>query len=456
MAAPTTSSMPTGISSSRSISGTDTSTRRSATGRRASSPTRTASSGCHRRAGASAATSAASGGIGAVGARQGVVAADTMEYQDGKPGGFDPHKRIPDMDADGIDAAFLYPSLGLFSGAIHDPQLAAAVCRAYNRWLADYCKPYPDRLFGVAMLPMQEVELAIEEMRFARKELGFKGGFLRPNPYNNKMIHDPDYEPFWAAAEDLDFSIGFHEGASGRHAAGRHRPLRRARGARHIITHTMEMMLACLSVIWGGVCEKHPKIRIGFLESGGGWIAPWLDRMDRHFDDQGFNDSGLKTRPSEMFQRNCWISFEPVEGSLKVLADYIGAAQDHVGDRLPAPGRVLPRRARRWSDKQLEGLSRRDQAPGHGRRRDGLLRPELTKKNVTTKGTKDSRRSQGNFPSCPLRILCVLRGDELIFHAEEMPWRAPTTSSMPTGICSSRSICGTDYIDPATATGRRG
>ena len=86
------------------------------------------------------------GGIGAVGARQGIVAADTMEYKEGKPGGFDPHKRIPDMDADGIDAVFLYPSLGLFSGAIHDPQLAAAVCRAYNRWLADYCKPYPDRL----------------------------------------------------------------------------------------------------------------------------------------------------------------------------------------------------------------------------------------------------------------------------------------------------------------------
>ena len=60
------------------------------------------------------------------------------------------------------------------------------MCRAYNRWLADYCKPYPDRLFGVAMLPMQSVELAIEEMRFARKELGMRGGFLRPNPYNGR------------------------------------------------------------------------------------------------------------------------------------------------------------------------------------------------------------------------------------------------------------------------------
>ncbi|MBV9017312.1 MAG: amidohydrolase family protein, partial [Alphaproteobacteria bacterium] len=194
------------------------------------------------------------GRIGAVGARQGVVAADTMSYKDGKPGGFDPHARIPDMDADGIDAAFLYPSLGLFSGAIHDPELAAAVCRAYNRWLADYCKPYPDRLFGVAMLPMQSVDLAIAEMRFARNQLGFRGGFLRPNPYNNKMIHHPDYEPFWAAAEDLDFSIGFHEGASsGMPTVGVDRF--EGRGARHIISHTMEMMLACMAVIWGGVCE---------------------------------------------------------------------------------------------------------------------------------------------------------------------------------------------------------
>ena len=86
----------------------------------------------------------------------------------------------------------------------------------------------------------------------------------------------------------------------------------------------MEMMLAAMSVIWSGVCDRYPRVRIGFMESGGGWIAPWLDRMDRHFDDQGFNDSGLSMRPSELFQRNCWISFEPVEGCLGVLAEYIG------------------------------------------------------------------------------------------------------------------------------------
>src|ERR1041385_1467768 len=307
---------------SRSISGTNTWIPSIATARRVLSSIRRPARKSSTSRGSSSAASR--GWAASAGGGPGAVKAAEMKYNEGRPGGFDPHKRIPDMDLDGIDAAFLYPSMGLFAGAVHDPALAGALCRAYNRWLADYCTPYPDRLFGVAMLPMQSVEHAIEEMRFTRKDLGFKACFLRPNPYHgNKMINDPMYEPFWAAAEELDMAIGFHEGgSSGMPTVGIDRF--EGRAAQHIISHTMEMMLACLAVIWGGVCEKHPKIRIGFLESGGGWIAPWLDRMDRHFDDQGFNDSGLRTRPSELFQRNCWISFEPVEGSLKVLADSIG------------------------------------------------------------------------------------------------------------------------------------
>ena len=216
-------------------------------------------------------------------------------------------------------------SLGLFAGAVEDPGLAAGMCRAYNRWLADYCKPYPERLFGVAMLPMQSVELAIEEMRFARRELGFRGGFIRPNPYNEKMVHHPEYEPFWQMAEELDFSIGFHEGSTNAMPTVGVDRFANDRAARHMISHTMEMMLVAMAVIWGGVVDRHPKLRIAFLESGGGWIAPWLDRMDRHFDDQGFNDTAPSLRPTELFRRNCWISFEPVENSVAVLAEYIGA-----------------------------------------------------------------------------------------------------------------------------------
>lgn len=281
------------------------------------------------------------GHSGAIGARDGIVSDDTAKYVNGRPGGFDPHARIKDLDVDGIDAVFLYPTVGLFTGCARDPQLSAALCRAYNRWLADYCSAYPDRLFGVAMLPMQAVELAVEEMRFARKELGMRGGFVRPNPYNDRMLDHPVYDPLWAEAQELDFCLGIHEGAGGdMPTVGIDRF--EGRGAKHIISHTMEMMLAAMSIIWGGVVDRFPQVRIAFMESGGGWAAPWLDRMDRHFDDQGFNDSGLSMRPSELFRRNCWISFEPVEGSLDVLADYIGPNKILWATDYPHPDGFFP------------------------------------------------------------------------------------------------------------------
>jgi uncharacterized protein len=250
--------------------------------------------------------------------------------------------------------------------------LAAAMCRAYNRWLADYCRAYPDRLFGVAMLPMQSIELAIEEMRFARTQLGMRAGFLRPNPYNGRMLHHPDYTPFWKEVENLDFAIGLHEGASGgMPQVGVDRFT--TRGAKHIVSHTMEMMLAAMSVIWEGVCDRHPRVRIAFLESGGGWIAPWLDRMDRHFDDKGFNDSGLSMRPSELFQRNCWISFEPVEGSLTVLADYIGPHKILWATDYPHPDGFFPGAPKMIADRPgLSEATRREILGGGARRFYGL------------------------------------------------------------------------------------
>src|ERR1051326_2657325 len=134
------------------------------------------------------------GSLGAVGVRQGAVKLDSLKYAEGKKGGFDPHARIIDMDADGIDAAFLYPSLGLFAGAVENPELAAAMCRAYNRWLADYCKPYPDRLFGVAMLPMQSVALSAGGVGRARargealcaRKAGDARRFSAANPVSRK------------------------------------------------------------------------------------------------------------------------------------------------------------------------------------------------------------------------------------------------------------------------------
>jgi len=175
--------------------------------------------------------------IGAIGARKGSL--DSHQIHRGTERGFDPHARILIWIWMALMRLF-YPSLGLFSGARADPQLARRMCRAYNRWLADYCQPYPDRLFGVAMLPMQSWELAIEEMRYARQELGMRSGFLRPNPYTIACSTIQPYDPFWLST-GTRLCIGLHEGP----AVCRRWAFDRSRArSETIISHTMEMQLA--------------------------------------------------------------------------------------------------------------------------------------------------------------------------------------------------------------------
>lgn len=275
------------------------------------------------------------GFAGAMGARDGEVNDEEivdvsqvigLKYADARQGGFDPHARMPDMDRDGVDAAILYPTMGLFMDVVDNDAQSRANARAYNRWLADYCSAYPDRLLGVGCLPMLTVEGAIEELHFIAKELGFKAIFLRPNPYNGRSLHHPDFYPLWEACQDLDIAIGIHGGAAPivKNLGDDRFPVEEGNAIHHCAIHAFEMMAASASFIMGGVCEKFPKLRVGFLEAGGGWMAGWLDRMDRHVEDKGLNDTILTSLPTEIFQRQCFISYEPTEKSLALLAEMLG------------------------------------------------------------------------------------------------------------------------------------
>ena len=117
--------------------------------------------------------------------------ARTMSWDEIVPGGYDPHQRLKDMDLEGIEIAFFYPTLWLIYGDITDPQVAAAACRAYNNWLADFCLAYPQRFYGVAPLPLQNVEAAVTEMRRVVTELGMRAVFIRPNPFKRPSAQRP-------------------------------------------------------------------------------------------------------------------------------------------------------------------------------------------------------------------------------------------------------------------------
>jgi predicted TIM-barrel fold metal-dependent hydrolase len=266
-------------------------------------------------------------------------------YGDGRHGATDPKGRIEDLDLEGIDATMLYPTVGLAAAYEEDVLLAGAMARAYNTWLSDWCSDYPQRLYAVAMIPVQSVAVAVEELRFARSELGLKAAFLRPHDYKGRTIHSEEWYPFWAEAQDLDCPIAFHGGMPWPSPqTGADRFTADQAGAVHVVVHPFEQQLALVGLIHAGVFDRFPRLRVAFLESGGGWIVPVLERLERHYDQEQSPFSGRmsQNRPWDYFKENCWISFEPVEASLGLLADHIGPDKILWASDYPHPDGFFP------------------------------------------------------------------------------------------------------------------
>ena len=242
------------------------------------------------------------------------------QYLDFDRRGWGPDVQVEAMDAEGIDVAVLFPTRGLFAHAkeYDDNALAAAISRAYNNWLVEFCAHAPERMYGSAMVPAQNVEAAVQETRRAKEELGFRSIFLRPNPVRGRNWHHPVYDPLWAECERQNIAVGFHEGtpcelpvAVGERFDGEHEDLWMTE---HVAAHPVEAMYACLSMISGGVCERFPGLRVAFLEGNCSWLPFWLWRMDEHYE---VREATLKDKlplpPSEYFTRQCFAGVESDE-----------------------------------------------------------------------------------------------------------------------------------------------
>ncbi|MGH7857962.1 MAG: amidohydrolase family protein, partial [Candidatus Binatia bacterium] len=244
----------------------------------------------------------------------------TLTWDDVPKAAFDPHERLRVMDEEGIDVAVLYPTLWLLYGDLPDPRIAAAACRAYDDWMADFCKPSPRRLYGVAPMPLQSVEEAVKEMRRAVERLGFRSVFVRPNPFNGRRLCDPAYDPFWREAEGLGVPVAVHSSFGTRMpTVGDDRykdPF-----FFHMVCHPWEMQGACMDVVCGGVLEKFPRLKIAFLEAGVGWVAYWLDRMDGHYEKMAQYVPWLRRKPSETFGERCFVSLDPDERTLRAMVE---------------------------------------------------------------------------------------------------------------------------------------
>jgi predicted TIM-barrel fold metal-dependent hydrolase len=197
------------------------------------------------------------------------------------PGSFEPTG--PDgwkaflQDA-GIDSTVLYPSSALSYGRIVNNEYAVAVTRAYNDWLyQDYLQN--DRRFkGMALIPMQNPEAAVVELRRAVEELGMRGAML-PATGLKAHVGSPEYWPIYAEAERLGCCIGIHGGVH----SGLGFDDMNVYAAVHGLGHPFGQMISFAGILMNGIYDRFPGIRIGFLEGGVSWLLLCLERLHESY-----------------------------------------------------------------------------------------------------------------------------------------------------------------------------
>ena len=249
-------------------------------------------------------------------------------FGDALSSNFDPASNIRDMDREGVDVSVLFPTQGFYMmwADFIEPALAAAICRAWNNWVAEYCDYNRERLKSVFLVPLQDPQLAVEELRRAVNELGLVGVFWRPNVLCGRTLSSPDYFPVYEAAQELGVPICVHEGA--RTILPQAGSDRYSAFGRHVACHPLEQMLTCLNLCGDGVLERFPELKVGHLESGAGWAPFWLERMDEHWEHYSLGRSRVTSEePSFYFKRQCFISGEAGEDLLDIVAEHVG---DHV------------------------------------------------------------------------------------------------------------------------------
>ena len=251
------------------------------------------------------------------------------------PAAVDPHARVKWMDEQGIDTTILYPSLGLnWQSECEDAGLAAAHCRVYNDWIAAFCESYPQRLIPAASISLKDVNEGVKEIKRAVK-LGIGGVYLFPNPTNGIHYGDPYYDPFWAEVEDLGLPIGIHVSSTPGYIG--HHVIRDAGFNKNTwffsLAQKMDCQLCFMQFFHGAVFDRFPRLKVGVVESGCSWIAHMLDSMDAFA--EGDTSTPMKLRPSEYFERQCWITGEADERAFAAMAKVIGAERLHWGSDYP-------------------------------------------------------------------------------------------------------------------------
>jgi len=282
-------------------------------------------------------------------------------FEDVPRGGYDPEQHLADMRLDGVAGEVLYPSQGLFYFKVADPRLMSAIFRAYNDWLAEFCRADPARLKGIAMVNVDDVAEGVAELTRAAK-LGFAGAMITEYPLEDRRYDLPDYEPFWAAAEALGIPLSLHT-ATRRQGKIRGAGEKTLRDATSRATKAFSPATSLCDMIFSGVFERHPRLQVAVVEFELSWAAHMLSTMDYTYRERHeealyrFRDG---MRPSDFFHQNVFLSFQEDAIGIR-LRDVIGVDRMMWGSDYPHSESTFPQ-SRKILAEILAGVPEAEQA----------------------------------------------------------------------------------------------
>jgi predicted TIM-barrel fold metal-dependent hydrolase len=271
-----------------------------------------------------------------------------IRERQGNPAVEDPVERLRWMDGEGVYLNVVYPYPAWFSFAT-DPVIAAAGCRALNRWAAWFAGHDRDRLKPAMMLPVLHPELALAEFRYASEELGLEVVFAAPTPHRDRRWSDPAFDPLWGAMQDAGAVMMFHEFTrvdTGEMPIVIRPCYRDSYPISYLCGHAVEAQLAVTDLIGGGALDRFPELHVGFVEAHVAWLPGWLALMDdlwpristRFGTTEGTGT--LAHRPTEYFRRQCTIVAFPDDTWVPQVIEQVGVECLTLCSDFPHPNAV--------------------------------------------------------------------------------------------------------------------
>ncbi len=233
-----------------------------------------------------------------------------MDYRfsDIRPGSYLAHAHVTDNETDGVSGSVLYPSVATILFGLEDSEALSALARIYNDWIAEFCRSVPDRLKGIGIINVDDVDDAVAELERIRGR-GLAGAMIPVAPMPDQPYDSPGYEPLWAAAEGLEMPLSLHI-ASNRSPDDWRQLWTQAGfvGSDHFVRDSIGRM------IFSGVFERHPGLMVGSVEHEAAWAPYFLERMDYCYSERtpraGWYRFNGEARPSDFFRSNVFVSFQ--------------------------------------------------------------------------------------------------------------------------------------------------